>query len=144
MLAALEEARQAGLAGEVPVGAVVVRGGRIIARAHNTREREQNPLCHAEVLAIDRACRQTGCWRLDDCDLYVTLEPCAMCAGAVMQARMRRLYFGAYDPAAGYVVSCAHRLDHPAAGGQTEYYCGLMEEECQKVLRDFFSDLRKR
>ena len=143
MTAAVSEALTAYALGEVPVGAVVVRGGTIIARAHNLREAKRDALAHAEILAIQAACRAKGDWRLDDCDLYVTLEPCAMCAGAIRQARLRRLYFGAYDPAYGCVVSAARYLDKPAALHKTEYYCGIMEETCSALITAFFNERRQ-
>lgn len=142
MLAALEEARLAYEAGEIPVGAVVVLDGQIIARGRNTRETEQNALCHAEIVAIDRACKVLGSWRLSDCDLYVTLEPCAMCSGAIAQAKLKRLYFGAYDTKGGFVVSNIGLLDNPGLMHKTEYYCGIMEKECSAILRCFFNGLR--
>lgn len=144
MLAALEEARIAFSAGEIPVGAVIVRGGKIIARGHNRREAEQNALCHAEVAAIHQACIRLGDWRLSDCDLYVTLEPCAMCCGAIAQAKLRRLYFGAYDPKGGFAVSNAGLLEHPGLMHRIEYYCGIMEEECSALLRCFFAHMRQK
>lgn len=143
MQAALEEARAAFAAGEIPVGAVIVRAGEIIARGRNRREAEQNALCHAEVAAIGQACARLGTWRLSDCDLYVTLEPCAMCCGAIAQAKLRRLYFGAYDAKGGFAVSNAGLLEHPGLMHRVEYYCGIMEEECSALLRCFFSHVRE-
>ena len=142
MLIAIEEAETAASLGEIPVGAVIVKDGEVIARARNTREEEQNALYHAEVSAIAKACEKLGSWRLSDCDLYVTLEPCAMCSGAIAQAKLRRVYFGAYDKKGGFVVSNGQLLDHPALMHKTEYYCGIMEKECQELLKDFFSKLR--
>lgn len=136
MRLAIEEALAAEAGGDVPVGAVIVKDGQVIARAHNTREAEQNAVRHAEVSAIERACKALGSWRLDGCDMYVTLEPCMMCAGAVMQSRIRRLYFGAYDKACGCVAS------NTALSFKTETYCGIMEQECTDVLRSFFDGLR--
>ncbi len=135
---AIREAETAAGAGDIPVGAVIVKDGRVIASAHNTREAERSAVRHAEITAIERACESLGGWRLDGCDLYVTLEPCMMCAGAIAQARIRRLYFGAYDPERGYVVS------NPTAGFETEYYCGIMEKECAAVLSAFFEKMRQR
>ncbi len=142
MQMALEEARIAALSGEIPVGAVLVKDGAVIAKAHNCREEKQNALCHAEIAVIDLACSKLGTWRLSDCDLYVTLEPCAMCTGAIAQAKIRRLYFGAYDPKGGFAVSNAGLLEHPALMHKTEYYCGIMEEECSRLLSEFFERLR--
>lgn len=138
MLAALREAETAAENGDIPVGAVIVKNGQVIASAHNTREKEGNAVRHAEITAIERACRAVGDWRLDGCDMYVTLEPCMMCAGAVAQARLRRLYFGAYDRERGYVVS------NPIEGFDVERYCGIMEKECAGVLDEFFERMRQR
>ncbi|MBE5040242.1 nucleoside deaminase [Ructibacterium gallinarum] len=143
MRAALEEAEKAFAIGEIPVGAVVVRNGEMIARGHNLREQRQNALSHAETEVIFKACERLGTWRLSDCDLYVTLEPCAMCCGAIAQAKMRRVYFGAYDPKGGFAVSNACLLEHPGLMHRTEYYCGIMEEECRALLRRFFDQLRR-
>ena len=142
MAEALKEAQLALNAGEIPVGAVIVRDGVILARGHNLREQEQNALLHAETVAIARACDALGSWRLSDCDLYVTLEPCAMCCGAIAQAKIRRLYFGAYDPKGGFAVSNAALMNHPALLHKTECYCGIMEDACTALLRDFFRDKR--
>lgn len=142
MQIALEEARLAAAAGEIPIGAVLVKDGEVIARSHNRREEEQNALCHAEVSVIDMACKKLGTWRLSDCDLYVTLEPCAMCTGAISQAKIRRLYFGAYDPKGGFAVSNAGLLEHPGLMHKIEYYCGIMEEECGALISEFFEKLR--
>lgn len=143
MRAALYQAEQAAENGEVPVGAVVVRQGQVISAAHNLCETRKNSLCHAEMLAISHACEILNCHRLDDCDLYVTLEPCAMCCGAIAHAQLRRLYFGAYDPKGGCVVSNLHCLDSSAMMHKTEYYCGLMEDACGAVLSAFFEKVRK-
>ena len=142
MAEALKEAQLALNAGEIPVGAVIVRDGMILARGHNLREQEQNALLHAETVAIARACDALGSWRLSDCDLYVTLEPCAMCCGAIAQAKIRRLYFGAYDPKGGFAVSNAALMNHPALLHKTECYCGIMEDDCSALLRAFFRDKR--
>lgn len=142
MAEALKEARAAFAAGEIPVGAVIVRDGAILARGHNLRETEQNALLHAETVAIDRACKALGSWRLSDCDLYVTLEPCAMCCGAIAQAKIRRLYFGAYDPKGGFAVSNAGLMNDPGLMHSADCYCGIMEDECASLLQDFFKQLR--
>ena len=106
------------------------------------KEAEQNALCHAEVSAISMACKKLKTWRLSDCDIYVTLEPCAMCCGAIAQAKLRRLYFGAYDPKGGFAVSNAGIIDNPGLMHKIECYCGIMEEECRALLRCFFDVLR--
>lgn len=139
---AIREAKLAASCGEVPVGAVIVQKGKIIAKAHNMRETKSNPLYHAETAAIYAAAERLGDWRLSDCDLYVTLEPCPMCCGAVLQARLRRLYFGAYNKQGGCVVSCGQYLDNPFSLHRTEYYCGIMEDECKELLTEFFAEAR--
>lgn len=142
MQTAINEAKLAAASGEVPVGAVVVKDNKIISSAHNLCEKENNSLRHAEVVAIERAMRELGDSRLEDCDIYVTLEPCSMCCGAISHARLRRLYFGAYDKIAGCVVSKLNCFDQGSPLYPIEYYCGIMEEECSKMLSEFFSDLR--
>lgn len=143
MSIALEEAHSAYAEGEVPVGAVIVKDGAVIAREHNMCEAEKNALCHAEINAIQKACQKLDTQRLSDCDLYVTLEPCAMCCGAIAHVNLRRLYFGAYDTKGGFAVSNAGLLAHPGLLNKTECYCGIMEEECSALLSSFFSQLRK-
>lgn len=143
MQAALAEAHKAYRKGEAPIGAVIVKDGRIISRAHNLRERRQNALNHAEILAIGKACRKLKSWRLDGCDLYVTLEPCSMCSGAIIQARIARLYFGASDLKAGCVGSLTNLLETPCLTHKVEYHSGLLREECSEILKGFFRDLRQ-
>ena len=143
MQAAIEMARAAADAGEVPVGAVVVKDNKIISSAHNMCEEENNSLRHAEVIAIERAMKALGNSRLEDCDLYVTLEPCAMCCGAISHARIRRLYFGAYDKIGGCVVSNLDCFSSRSPLFSPEYYCGIMESECSALLSDFFAKLRQ-
>ena len=127
--------------GEVPVGAVIVKDGEIIARGRNRRETEKNALCHAEIEAINEACKKLGGWRLFGCDLYVTLEPCPMCAGAIINSRIKTVYFGAYDNKAGSFGSVAdfNRIPY---NHKPEIIEGVMEEECSKLLSDFFKKLR--
>lgn len=141
MSEAIKEARLAAEIDEVPVGAVVVRDGEIIARAHNLRETEKNALCHAETMAVDAACKALGGWRLPRCTLYVTLEPCPMCAGAIVNSRIERVVFGAYDKRAGAFGSVldlnAYPLNH-----KPEIVGGVMEEECRTMLQDFFKKKR--
>lgn len=141
---ALEEAGCALKEGEIPVGAVIVKDGQVIARAHNEREKEKNPLYHAEILAIDRASKYLKSWRLEDCDLYVTLEPCIMCISACIQSRIRNIYFGAYDEKGGAVCSIANIPDIPRLNHTCFCRGGIMEEECSKVIRDFFKNLRNK
>ena len=127
---------------EIPVGAVVVKDGEIIARAHNDREARNNPLGHAEVLSICEASRELGSWRLNDCDMYVTLEPCLMCSGALVLARMRKVYIGAKDPKAGAVVSVFDVLDEKRLNHRVEYEIGLLENLSSDILKDFLKRLR--
>ena len=141
MGAALAEAQKAAALGEVPVGAVVARRGEIVAAAHNTRETEKNAVHHAELLAIDRACQELGGWRLWECELFVTLEPCPMCAGAILNSRIRRVVYGAADPKAGCCGSVTDLFalpfnHHPAVER------GLRAEEASALLADFFVRLR--
>lgn len=143
MGAALAEAEQAAALGEVPVGAVVARDGEIIAAAHNTRETEKNALHHAELLAIDAACKKLGGWRLHRCDLYVTLEPCPMCAGALINSRMKTVYYGAPDPKAGSCGSLINLFALPY-NHQPALMSGVLEQECADILRNFFRELRKK
>ena len=141
MREALSLAREAFDDGEVPVGAVVVRKGEIVGRGRNRREKAKNALCHAEIEAINAACTALGGWRLWECELYVTLEPCPMCAGAIVNARIPKVYFGAYDVKNGCCGSVADILNlensyHPAAEG------GVLEDECSAILSEFFKKLR--
>ncbi|MCZ7641775.1 MAG: nucleoside deaminase [Pseudorhodoplanes sp.] len=142
MDAALEEARLAAAAGEVPVGCVVVREGAIVARAGNRTVRDHDPTAHAELIAIRQAAAALGSERLTECDLYVTLEPCAMCAGAVAFARIRRLYFGAYDPKGGAVENGVRFFSSPTCHHRPEIYGGIGEREASALLKDFFAARR--
>ncbi|HEY7164516.1 MAG TPA: tRNA adenosine(34) deaminase TadA [Candidatus Binatia bacterium] len=144
MSEALAKAREAASAGEVPVGAVIVSAGRIISAGHNARELNQSPLAHAEILAIDQAARYLGSWRLIDCDLYVTLEPCIMCVGAMLQARLRRLVFGCFDPKAGAVKSLYELASDPRLNHRIAVTDGVLKDECAALLSDFFTELRER
>ncbi len=142
MDAALGEARAAQAAGEVPIGCVVVRGGEIIARAGNRTIRDRDPTAHAELLAIRAAALIQGNERLDGCDLYVTLEPCAMCAGALSFARVRRLYYGAADPKGGAVDSGVRFFASPTCHHAPEIYGGIGEQQASELLREFFKERR--
>lgn len=142
MLAALDAARAAAAAGEVPVGAAVVRGGEVIAAAHNAPRGTCDPTAHAEILAIRAAAAHLGTERLDDCDLWVTLEPCAMCAGAIAHARIARLYYAAADPKGGAVEHGARLFEQPQTLHRPEIYAGIGEEAAAALLRDFFRDRR--
>ena len=143
MAVALAEARTAAAADDVPVGAVLVQENTAIARAANRTARDQDPTAHAELLAIRAASAALGRWRLDDCTLYVTLEPCAMCAGAIVLARIARVVLGAWDPKAGMVGSVADLVRHPRLNHRAEVAGGVMEDECGALLRDFFAERRR-
>jgi tRNA(adenine34) deaminase len=143
MTVALTEARTAASFGDVPVGAVVVRDGEAIARAANRTVRDQDPTAHAELLAIRAASATLGRWRLDDCTLYVTLEPCAMCAGAIVLARVARVVLGGWDPKAGMAGSVGDLLRHPRLNHRPEVAGGVLESECASLLRDFFAERRR-
>lgn len=138
---AIKLAKMSEAEGEVPVGAVVVRNGEIVGRGRNRREYGKNALYHAELEAIDEACKKLKGWRLWQCDLYVTLEPCPMCAGAIINSRIKRVYFGAYDNKAGSFGSVADFNMLPY-NHKPEIYGGIMEQECSKLLSDFFKKLR--
>ncbi len=135
---ALDLAREGAKRNEVPIGAVVVREGTIIAGASNRTIRDQDPTAHAEVLAIRDASAKLDRWRLDDCTLYVTLEPCAMCAGAIVLARMKRVVFGAWDEKAGMAGSVGDLLRHPRLNHRPEVRAGVLAEECAALLEEFF------
>ena len=143
MREAIKQAKRAAAKGEVPVGAVIVRNVEIIARAYNTRETGKNALCHAEIKAIHRACRKLGGWRLPGCELYVTLEPCPMCAGAIVNARIEAVYYGAYDKKAG-AFGTLFDMNTFGLNHKPEIYAGVMEEECAALLSSFFAELRER
>lgn len=142
MRRALAAAERAAALGEVPVGAVVVRGGEAIAEAHNRREIDADPLAHAELLAIREAARRVGGWRLTGCTMYVTLEPCAMCAGALVNARFDRLVYGAADPKAGYCGTLGDVVRDPRLNHRLEVAAGVLAEESAEFLRRFFGRLR--
>ena len=141
MKLAITEAQKAAEKGEVPVGAVIVKNGEVIAAGHNLREEKQNALSHAEIEAINLACQQLGSWRLDDWELYVTLEPCPMCTGAIINARNKTVIFGAYDSKMGCMDSVINLCDYPF-NHHPEIYGGIMEDECLAVLQNFFKKLR--
>ena len=142
MQAALSEARAAMEEGELPVGCVIVKDGAIIARGRNVRQMSNDPTGHAEIVAIRAAAQKLGDWRLNDCDMYVTLEPCPMCAGAISQARVGRLFFGAYDPAQGCAGSIYRIPEDPAFPHFCRCEGGVMEDECREILNDFFAEAR--
>ena len=137
---AIEKAREASSKGEIPVGAVVVKNGKIIAEGRNRREESKSALAHAEIEAIHNAAQVLGDWRLSGCELFVTLEPCIMCCGAIINARLDRVVFGAYDERAGALISCA---DVPNSfGSKMQVIGGYMEKECKEILTSFFQNLR--
>ena len=142
MTLALEDARDAAEAGDVPVGAVVARGEQVLGRAGNARERDQDPTAHAEILALRQAARAVGSWHLEGCTIYVTLEPCAMCAGALVLARIDRLVYGAADPKAGFCGSLGNLVQDPRLNHAVEITAGVLEGECAELLRSFFRQRR--
>lgn len=142
MTAALSEATVGAAMGEVPVGAVIVKDGEIIASAHNLRENGGGASAHAEMLAINEACERLGSWRLSGCELYVTLEPCPMCAGAIINSRLDRVIFGAKDPRMGAMGSVINLNNYPL-GHKVELRSGVLAEESLELLRDFFRDMRE-
>lgn len=144
MKLAIEEAKKAEEIQEVPIGAVVVVGGEVISRAHNLRETEQRSVAHAELLAIDDACKKLGTWRLENATLYVTLEPCPMCAGAIVLSRVKRVVYGAVDPKGGCAGTLMNLLTEDRFNHQSEVVAGVLEEECGSLLTNFFRELRKK
>lgn len=143
MRAAIREAKKAYALREVPIGCVIARGGKIIARGYNRRNTDKSALAHAELSAIRKACKKTGDWRLEDCTLYVTLEPCQMCAGAIVQSRMKKVVIAAMNPKAGCAGSILNLLQMPQFNHQTELERGVLEDECAAMLSDFFKELRE-
>ncbi|MGC1295742.1 MAG: tRNA adenosine(34) deaminase TadA [Alloacidobacterium sp.] len=143
MHAALDEARLASAAGEVPIGAVIVAGGQVIARGQNRVLRDIDPTAHAEMVAMRAAALAVGNYRLLACELYVTLEPCAMCAGAMVHARLARLVYGATDPKAGAAGSVLEVLNHPRLNHKTPVKAGILDEHCSEILKDFFRARRE-
>jgi len=141
MKRAIELALKAKEIGEVPVGAVIVKDGEIVGEGYNMRENKQNALSHAEIEAINNACKNLGTWRLDGCEMYVTLEPCPMCTGAIINARIKTVIFGAYDLKMGCMDSVINLCDYPF-NHKVEIYAGIMEDECKKILTDFFALIR--
>ena len=144
MKEAIRQARKAWKLNEVPIGCVIVREDRIIARGYNRRNTDKNTLAHAELLAIRKASRAVGDWRLEDCTMYITLEPCQMCAGAIVQARIPRVVIGSRNPKAGCAGSILNLLDIPAFNHQAELTEGVLGEECSALMTDFFRELRER
>ena len=144
MKEAIKQAKKAAKIGDVPIGCVLVKDGEIIARGYNRRNADKTVLSHAEVTSIKRACKKEGDWRLEDCTLYVTLEPCPMCAGAIVQARIPRVVVGCMNPKAGCAGSILNLLQVEAFNHQAELTTGVLEEECSQMMKSFFKELRKK
>ena len=144
MKEALKQAKKAYLLGEVPIGCVIVYQGKIIGRGYNRRNTDKNTLSHAEITAINKASKRIGDWRLEECTLYVTLEPCQMCAGAIVQARIDKVVIGSMNPKAGCAGSVLNLLEIPSFNHQVEIQKGVLEEECSHMLSSFFKELRER
>lgn len=140
---ALEQARLAGDAGEVPVGALVIKDGQLIAQAHNRNVMDRDPSAHAEIVALREAASRLGNHRLSDCEMVVTIEPCAMCSGALVHARLARLIYGAPDPKAGAVTSVLQVLNHPGLNHKMEVVPGVLAQDCSEILQTFFRQKRK-
>jgi tRNA(adenine34) deaminase len=144
MKEALRLAKKAASIGEVPIGCVIVYEGKIIGRGYNRRTIDKNTLSHAELNAIRKASKYMGDWRLENCDIYITLEPCQMCSGAIIQARMRKVYIGCMNPKAGCAGSILNLLQMPQFNHQVEIEIGILEEECSSILKNFFKELRQK
>ncbi len=144
MRAAIGQARKAGTIGEVPIGCVIVYEDKIIARGYNRRTIDKNVLSHAEIIAIKKACKKMGDWRLEGCTMYVTLEPCPMCAGAIVQARIPKVVIGCMNPKAGCAGSVLDLLHEDGFNHQVEMENGVLEEECSRLMKDFFKALREK
>ena len=143
MKLALKEAKKARDINEVPIGCVIVRDDKVIGKGYNKRNTDKNVLSHAELIAIKQACKKTGDWRLEDCTMYITLEPCQMCAGAMVQARLQRAVIGSVNPKAGCGGSVLNILQMAEFNHQVDVERGVLEEECSSILTEFFSDLRE-
>lgn len=141
MKIAYKEAQKAYLKNEVPVGAIIVRNGEIIAKAYNLREQKNNALAHAEIICINKACKMLKTWRLEDCQMYVTLEPCPMCAGAIIQSRISSVYIGALDKKNGAIKSIMNMFDYDYTH-KVKYETGILEKMCSMILSDFFKEMR--
>lgn len=143
MKEAIKQAKKAYAMKEVPIGCVIVHNDKIIGRGYNRRITDKTSLAHAELIAIKKACKKMGDWRLDDCTMYVTLEPCQMCSGAIIQSRIKKVVIGCMNPKAGCAGSIMNLLDVEAFNHQAIVETGLMEEECSRMLKDFFAQLRR-
>ena len=143
MKEALKEAKKAELIDEVPIGCVIVKDDKIIARGHNQRETNQSPIGHAEIIAINKASKKLNSWRLEGCDIYVTLEPCIMCSGAIIQSRISKVYYGAFDPKGGALGSSINVLEAKNINHHPEVISGVMQEECSKIITNYFKAKRQ-
>lgn len=144
MQLAIEQAKKAQKKDEVPIGAVIVYNDKVIAKAHNLMERKKSATAHAEILAIEKACKKVKGWRLLDCEMYVTVEPCAMCAGAIANARLKTVYFGAYEEKSGCAESKYPILKDNGLNHSVNFQGGIMREECSKILTEYFKNKRKK
>ncbi|MBO1004753.1 tRNA adenosine(34) deaminase TadA [Pseudogracilibacillus auburnensis] len=144
MKMAIAEAKKAKMYNEVPIGAIIVQNGVVIATAYNLRETNQNAVAHAELLAIKQACEKLGTWRLEDCELYVTLEPCPMCSGAILLSRIKKVVYGAADPKAGCAGTLMNLLTDDRFNHQSEVVPGVLKEECGALLSNFFKQIREK
>ena len=144
MLLALKEAQKAKEIDEVPVGCVIVKDGVVIAKGHNTKEKTNNAINHAEIVTLQKAYKKLGAWRLEGCEMFVTLEPCIMCTGAIIHSRLKKLCFGAPDPKTGAIISTSKLLDLPNLNHKVEYEFGILEEECSKILKEYFKGKRNK
>ncbi|HCR08315.1 MAG TPA: tRNA-specific adenosine deaminase [Sutterellaceae bacterium] len=144
MKEAIKQAKKAAQKDEVPIGCVIVKDDQIIARAYNKREMKQCSTAHAEILAIEKACKKLGSWRLEDCALYVTLEPCPMCSGAIIQSRIRNVIFGAYDPKGGCMGSNMNINDVRGFNHYPDIEGGILQDECSRLLKEFFKAKREK
>ena len=143
MKEALKQAKKAASIGETPIGAVIVRDGEIIARGYNKRETKKNALLHAEIIAINKACKKLGGWRLPRCEMYVTLEPCPMCAGAIINSRIENVYFGAYDKKSGCAGSVINLFESGMFNHNVNVTGGITEDKCASILTEFFRELKR-
>ena len=142
MKEAIRQAKKAEAIDEVPIGCVIVKDNKVIARGHNLRETKQQSIAHAEIMAIQKACKKVGSWRLENCTLYVTLEPCAMCTGAILQSRIERVVYGATDPKGGCIESCVKLYEYQGFNHYPAVTSGVMEDECAQLLKSFFKNKR--
>lgn len=143
MVEAIKEAKKAELIDEVPIGCVIVKDDKIIARGHNLRESKQRSTAHAEIIAIEKACRKLKSWRLEGCSLYVTLEPCPMCSGAILQSRIEHVVYGAKDPKGGCMESCMNMYEVKGFNHYPDVIGGVLEDECSSLLKTFFKRKRE-